>query len=294
MLRVLNPYAAPGVYRKAQLHCHTAASDGAFAPADLLARYRAAGYAFVVITDHERITYCETLNDREFLALPGIETRVTRWIPPLGPHLGRLLVQGVDQRPARDAQACIDATAAAGGLVVMNHPSWTGSAWTGHWSVEDLCRLRGYHLVEISGPHSHSPDDVRRWTAAVRHWGPGAAPGGIAVDDCHRADQFNVGWVMVKAADVTAVALREALRRGAFYASTGPAAEFGAGDGEVWARAAREATVHFFDGHDHLLVARPGPQARYHPHGGERFVRVEARAPDGRTAWSQPFWVLRS
>src|SRR5439155_11992920 len=29
----------------------------------------------------------------------------------------------------------------------------------------------------------------------------------------------------------------------------------------------------------------------YRPRGNERFVRVEASFADGRTAWSQPFWL---
>jgi len=32
--------------------------------------------------------------------------------------------------------------------------------------------------------------------------------------------------------------------------------------------------------------------ASYKPSGLERFVRVEAVAADGKTAWSQPFWIL--
>ena len=77
-IRIADPYAVPGRYRKAQLHCHTTNSDGTFSPRELLERYRAAGYAFVVLTDHDRVTTCDDLNDATFLALPGVETTVGR------------------------------------------------------------------------------------------------------------------------------------------------------------------------------------------------------------------------
>src|SRR5206468_2942270 len=32
--------------------------------------------------------------------------------------------------------------------------------------------------------------------------------------------------------------------------------------------------------------------AGYKPSGTERWIRVEAVTEDGRTAWSQPFWIM--
>src|SRR5262249_53694301 len=110
-IRIADPYAVPGRYWKAQLHCHTTNSDGKFDPRGLLERYREAGYTFVVLTDHERLTVCDDLNDATFLAVPGVETAVGRPFRPLGPHLGRLGMPGA--LDVRGAQACIDATVAA-------------------------------------------------------------------------------------------------------------------------------------------------------------------------------------
>ncbi len=55
-MSVRNPYAVPGTFRKAQLHCHTTESDGRFKPRDLLAMFQDAGYAFVCITDAMKAT----------------------------------------------------------------------------------------------------------------------------------------------------------------------------------------------------------------------------------------------
>jgi hypothetical protein len=293
-VRLADPYAVPGQYRKAQLHCHTTRSDGHYAPRHLLDRYRAAGYTFVVFTDHDRVTACADLNDATFLALPGVETTIARPVRPLGPHLGRLGVPG--PLGIRGAQACIDATVAAGGVVSLHHPSWSGNLWTGGWSLAEMLRLRGYHLIEIHNHHSRSDADVRRWTAVLRHRGPATQVGGAAGDDLHRDRDLNTGWVMVKTSAVTAEAFLDSLRGLALYASTGPAAEFGVSGGAIMC-ATDASQIRFLDARNDVRYEAPGPDAAYAPRGDEGFVRVEClgRPRTGGvrpTAWSQAFWIL--
>jgi len=287
--RIADPYAVPGSYRKAQLHCHTTCSDGTLPPPALLERYRAAGYAFVVLTDHDRVTACDDLNDRSFLALPGVETTIGRPFRPLGPHMGRLGAPG--SLLVRGAQACIDATVAAGGVVSLHHPSWSGNLWTGGWSLAELVRLRGYHLIEVSNHHSRTAEDLRRWTAVLRARGPEAPVAAVASDDLHRDRDFDTGWVMVKTAAVTAEALLGALRGLAVYASTGPAAEFGVRDGAVVC-STDASRIRFLDAADRVRHEAPGPDAAYAPRGDEGFVRVECLGRSAGTAWSQAFWLL--
>jgi len=292
---VLDPYAGPGEYRKAQLHCHTTASDGRFRPQELLRMYKEAGYAFVCITDHNRVTREPALDDDTFRALPGSEDTVSPSpVPPfslLGPHLGRLFVDVPTRRGT--AQQRIEATAAAGGLSSLCHPSWTGNLWTGRWREATATGLRGVHLVEIWNPHSDPHRDVRLWTSLSRRRGPQAPLWGIAVDDCHHARQFNRGWIMARVPAVTADALRDALRRGAFYATTGATAEFGAEGQTVWARGAAPAgaTVRFLDARGVLRAEVESPEGRYAVRGDEEFVRIEIVGPAGARAWSQPFWI---
>ncbi|HXF82608.1 MAG TPA: hypothetical protein VNN19_07640, partial [bacterium] len=157
-VQIDDPYAVPGDYRKAQLHCHTTASDGRLSPPELLRRYKDAGYAFVVITDHNRVTRCDALNDDRFLALPGAEDTVSYLLPPLGPHLGRLFVEAPTRRGT--AQERIDATTRAGGLASLCHPTWTGNLWTGTWTLRAATTLRGYRLIEIWNPHSRPERDL--------------------------------------------------------------------------------------------------------------------------------------
>ena len=289
LARIRDPYAAPGAYRKAQLHCHTRRSDGRYEPADLARRYRDAGYAFVVFTDHNVVTRCDEASDASFLALPGVEETVVRGLPPLGPHLGRLLVTEV--LPTGSAQERIVKTLEAGGIPCLNHPSWTGNLWTGAWPSETIAALRGPFLVEIWNPHSNSSEDVRRWRRAVRVHGPEVLIGCVAADDCHSAVQFDRAWVMVKVSEPTAAALRDALLRGAFYASTGVEAEFGARAGAITVCSdAEEARVLDQLGAVRAVIA--GGTGQYEPAGDEGFVHIECHA-GSRRAWSQAFWVNR-
>jgi hypothetical protein len=287
-IRIADPYAVPGQYRKAQLHCHTTNSDGQDSPRGLLEQYRAAGYTFVVFTDHERVTICEDLNDATFLAVPGVETAVGRPFRPLGPHLGRLGMPG--SLEARGAQACIDATVASGGVVSLHHPGWTGNLWTGAWSVAEMVRLRGYHLIEISNHHSKSRRDVQRWATVLAHRGPDAPVGAVAVDDLHRHADFDTGWVMVKTAEVTREAFLRALRGLAVYASTGPRAEFGVRGGAITC-ATDAGRIRFLDARHTVRHEAAGPEAAYPPRGDEGFIRIECDGAAGRTAWSQAFWL---
>lgn len=288
--RIVDPYAVPGEYRKAQLHCHTTRSDGRLEPRAVVERYRAAGYAVVVFTDHDTVTTWDALNDETFLALPGVETTVPRPIRPLGPHLGRLGAPG--DLHLRDAQACIDATVAAGGVVSLHHPSWRGNLGTGAWPLTEMLRLRGYHLVEIVNHHSQTEEDVFRWTTVLRVRGPSAPVGAVAGDDLHGERDFDTAWVMLKTPAVRAEEVLGALRGLAVYASTGPQAEFAVRDGEVTC-VTDAPRIRFLDAENRVLYETRGPEAAYAPLGPEGFVRVECLRADGRAAaWSQAFWIV--
>lgn len=288
--RIHDPYAVPGQFRKVQLHCHTTESDGRFRPRELLGMYKDAGYSFVFITDHNRVTRCDDLNDDTFLALPGTEDTVSYLLPPLGPHLGRLFTDHSTQRGS--AQERIDATLKQGALSSLCHPSWTGNLWTGTWSSEAVTRLRGYNFLEVINPHSDPIKDTALWQAALRARGARAPVWAVAVDDCHRGDQFNRAWVMARVAELSPTALRLALAGGAFYPSTGPEGVFGADGATVSAKFTDDVDARILDGDGRVRAAAHGRTIHYSAQGDERYLRVEGVSPSRGMIWSQPFWLL--
>jgi hypothetical protein len=287
-MRIVDPYAGLGTFRKAQLHVHTRRSDGRLEPEEILARYRDAGFSFVALTDHNRVTRCETLNGTDFLAIRGVEETVVRGIYPLGPHLGRLCV---DRRLGQGTvQERLDVTRREGGIAVLNHPSWKGNLWSAEWSLGAMRRLRGPFLLEIVNPHSDPAEDQRRWTALLAERPRAETVGAVVGDDAHKVRQIGRAWIMVKVPSIAAEALRSALQHLAFYATTGPEVEIGARDGAL--RCAGELTaVTFVDRQGRVRGEIDGGEATYRPSGDEGFVRIEGRDAAGGRIWSQPFWI---
>ena len=288
-MRIVNPYALPGRFCRAQLHVHTRRSDGRLEPEEVLTRYRDAGYAFVCLTDHNRVTRCDALNGPGFLAIPGVEETVVRGMYPLGPHLSRLFA---DRPLGRGTvQERLDATRREGGVAVLNHPSWKGNFRTGEWALEAMQGLRGPYLLEVVNPHSDAAEDLRRWSALLRTRPREETVGAVATDDAHMSRQIDRAWIMVKVEDINAEALRRALTALAFYGTTGPQVDLGVVDGTVRCAGAALQHVTFIDRQGRVHAEVRGPSVAYRPAGDEEFIRIEARGGAEGRVWSQPFWM---
>lgn len=211
-------------------------------------------------------------------------------------------------------QAAIDKVRELGGLVQINHPNW-------HWGVDGelLAELgrRGSTLVEIgnmgfarwnAGDAQH-PSSESVWDAALSR---GAIIYGVASDDAHhyRADEIQsrhadgrpvyaagTGWVMVHAAR-RPDAIRAALARGDFYATTGVVLDRversdGAMQIEVAEASAGEHEIAFIGQGGAELQRTSGRRARFAlakaPAG---YVRAVVTRGDGARAWIQPVRVL--
>ena len=61
---------------KANLHCHTAISDGQKTPQEIKELYQRMGYAIVAYTDHDVLIPHDELTDEHFLALHGVEFEI--------------------------------------------------------------------------------------------------------------------------------------------------------------------------------------------------------------------------
>jgi hypothetical protein len=98
---------------------------------------------------------------------------------------------------------------------------------------------------------------------------------------------------MLEAPTLSEQAIRRGLDSGSFYASSGPSfAVLGVMNGAIAASSPEASVIRFIDERSYVVSEGSGQWAGYFPTGAERWVRVEAIMADGRTAWSQPFWVL--
>jgi hypothetical protein len=238
-------------------HTHTSNSDGDSPPDTVVRWYRDAGYAFLFVTDHERITDPAPLNARlgvpaRFLLIAGEEVTqlvadsthpdrrrqahvnalgLTRVVTRLGE---RGIAQGISLADAYARN--IAEIRAAGGIAQVNHPNF-------RWSVrlEDLTALPDSTLLEIWNAHTGvnnaggvdpagrvAPSAEALWDSLLTR---GNVVFAVADDDSHSfrasdADSYALtrpgrAWIMVRADTVTEPAILGAIRRGDFYASTG-------------------------------------------------------------------------
>lgn len=208
-------------------------------------------------------------------------------------------------------------------LVHVNHPNFG-------WGItpQELAEVTEEQFFEVYNGHpsvNHRgdktrPSTERMWdianTTRIRDLNAPVLYG-MATDDCHNYHNASGstpgrGWVMVRATELTAEALIEAMERGDFYASSGVfidsiettdrmlALEIAAqGDAqyvtEIYGtrRGSDEVGV--------LLASIPGLHPRYYFHGDELFVRatVTSTLPadnpvwqgQKRQAWIQPVVV---
>jgi hypothetical protein len=313
-------------------HTHTLNSDGAFAP-DVAARwYREHGYQFLFITDHEFVTDVAPLNallgaTEHFLILPGQE--VTQWTQ--GPNMhsahvnalfAREVVWPVGARKClgMDFGACapadksladtfrtnIAAIRAEGAIAQINHPNLL-------WTVrpQDLKDVPDGTLIEVwngtsiannlggtDGAGDARPSAEGLWDVLLSQ---GKIIWGVGSDDSHEDGDRGHAWIVIRAATLTAEAIRGALMSGNFYASTGVVLDdisvnpdslsvtIEGGDVVLGAVGTEPRFLTRFIGQDGAVLAEfGGLRPVYHFKGGESYVRASIIDSNGKRAWTQP------
>jgi hypothetical protein len=193
-------------------------------------------------------------------------------------------------------QGAIDGVRAAGGLAVLAHPYWTGQ------TLADLLQADGASGIEVF--NGVCEKEQGKGLASV-HWDDLLAAGkrlwGFAVDDAHGHSpdgDLGWGWVMVKASRLNQETILEALTKGAFYSSSGPAIhDISLKQEAVTVCCSPVERVHFIcdaalGGVVHSWGGPPLTEARFRLRSrGETYLRIELVDPRGRRAWSQPIFL---
>ena len=233
---------------KGNTHTHTLNSDGDSSPGEVAHWYRDHEYDFLVISDHNYLTNVDELQrefDREsmrderkrFVLIPGEEISESYKNADRGEDF-KIHVNGIgtDETIGKQGgnskrevlQQIIDAIRAGGGFPHLNHPNY-------HWSftADDLYSVSGMRHFEIFNGHpkvhnfggSGHPSMEGMWDDLLSR---GRIFFGLATDDAHSFQEWSPrvsnpgrGWIVVRAAQPTSVALADAIAEGDFYASTG-------------------------------------------------------------------------
>lgn len=217
---MINPFARPGRWYRANLHTHTTTSDGAHPPARVAEFYRRQGYHVLALTDHGATNDVAKLCRRGFLVLNGLEHGAPlRDNPNDVHHLVALNIPRdfkMSEDVGRDANAFIRAVQAAGGETILAHPYWSRHRY------DQVAYLDGYVAVEV---YNGTADTIGR-ACSETEWSQlldaGRVIPAVAVDDSHGRGDIFQGWIWLKLEQLTPQAVMAALRTGCYYSSTGP------------------------------------------------------------------------
>jgi predicted metal-dependent phosphoesterase TrpH len=312
----IHPSAQEKRWYKGNTHTHTINSDGDSTPDEVVRWYRERGYNFLVLSDHNYLTEVDGLNAvfgaaNKFIVIKGEEISDKFQEKPI--HINGLNVKQVVEPQGGDSVAStvqnnVNAIRKVEGVPHVNHPNF-------HWAIgaNDLKSVKNYRLFEIYNGHPQ-----------VNNLGGGGMPGleamwddilsagmilyGIAVDDAHyfktpwdkTKSTPGHGWVMVRAANLTAGDILRALEQGDFYASTGVTLQdYSASDKEIKidiaedARSRSKYIVQFIGRWGKVLKEVTTNPAVYTFKGDEFYVRAKIIESNGKAAWTQPVFLSK-
>lgn len=279
-----------GLWHKGNLHTHTTLSDGQRSVEECAALYKAAGYAFVAITDHHK---CHPGGWQDgVLLLAGVELHNNAFSHPRRCYhiTGIGIRQPIDIPPGSDPQEMIRRIKAADGFVTLAHPAWS------LMTHDEVDALEGLDAIEIwngvSGVYSGRGDSAAYLDVLAARGRPMPM---TAVDDTHyyQEDLFS-GFVRVKTAECSREAILEALRTGQFYSSQGPELrQITVEEGRITAETSPLKKIVFYSDSFYApgrtVTAAPGEtltQASYSFSRWDRLVRIEGEDHRGRRVWS--------
>ncbi len=275
---------------KANLHSHSALSDGHLTPEEMKEAYRNKGYSILCISDHEYPKDHSDLNTPDFLMLTGYEVYI-RTSPDgvMNPYEPEVHLNLFAKEPHNEAYVCYDypyakyirktegrleelkligesgprkyspeyinkfiKTATDGGyLVSYNHPVW---------SLEEEAAILSYDncfSLEICNYGSYRNMSVEYSIALyqqlLRH---GKRMFCNAGDDNHNGGKTFTGsfgaWTMIMAEELSYSSVIKAMEGGDMYASTGPEInELYYEDGKVHIQCSEAKKIHLFNGSKH-------------------------------------------
>ena len=293
---------------KGELHCHTTRSDGKCTPEETIAYYEQDGFDFLALTDHRKYNFQNFLPGSKLTIIPGMEMDRnieddrpihcfhSVWLGREKPNNPYEQDQTLERGLVKDQfefQKTLDEGHANGQLTILCHPQWSGTF------VREFDQLKGNFAMELwnTGCVMGNGVDFNNgwlWDELLMQ---GQKIYGVAVDDAHAMCQYGHGWVMVNAEN-NVDAILEALKNGAFYASTGPKIfDFWIDDENV--AHVKCSACSFVRFHSAASITRklygekgsPIMEASMPVRACDTYLRVEVTDLAGRVAWSNPIFL---
>lgn len=321
-------FSKMGNWYKGNLHSHTVNSDGMLTPDESVQLYRANGYQFLCLSEHDLYTdYTRKYNTEDFLILPGVEASAILFekagkMNRLKVHhmhgiLGTKEMQENAQMPlfthrenlkvpvyygswdgAKVAQELADSLIERGCIVTYNHPIWS------RVNAEEFIHTKGIFGLEIFNYNTVNESgtgyDTTYWDVMLRE---GTHIHGIAADDNHNEGLFDDacgGYIVVRAEKLTHENIIQSLLSGNYYSSAGPEIyDWGIKDGVAYVECSAVSRVNFIAGNyvNAGITVMPSKEgeslnrAEFRLKGNESYIRVECVDAEGKRAWTNTIWT---
>lgn len=278
-------------YYKLALHLHSTLSDGGKTPEEIAKEYKLDGYDAIAFTDHW--VYSDGGDLEGLHIIPGCEYNIGTTDTSTGVvHIVSLFAKS-NPNIQRDVtiQQLVDAINAQDGIAVLAHPAWSVNPPSLYLETKGFVATEIYNAISDSGQSLRPYSDHFVDLCA----NAGVFPGVFAVDDAHAYDGADnrLGWVMVKADELTNEALAAAIREGDYYASQGP---------ELYVKREGKKLSIYTSPCNVIGIISNISWARNHVQRGEnlthyeyefrddeKWIRIEVRDSSGKKAWSNIF-----
>lgn len=274
------------------LHHHTTLSDGRLTPEEMVARYKAAGYDALALTDHWY--YGEAREIDGMPILPGCEYHTGTETAIDG--IFHIVCLCADQEPQLERsmtpQQIIDGIHAAGGLAVLAHPAWSLD------TPEMIRRLHGFDATEIYNTVSGRGNSRRADSSLLVDM---LATQGcffplLATDDSHFYEPSGnfadscTSFIMARCDSPEPEQVKAAIVRGDFYASTGPEIHLSVMDGIARVDCSEVCEIAFMSNlvyaNNRAFTGENLTSAEYTLHPNETYIRAYVTDATGRQAWT--------
>lgn len=337
---ILQGCADQDTWYRGNTHAHTELCGHADStPEHVTKTYHDLGYHFLILSEHNKFIDPATVSmpkkkRKDFILIPGQEITGER-IHTTAMNIDGLVAWKDEEVPAAVViENHIQRTKAAGGSAILNHPHGGSNL-----KAQDILPASNVHMMEVYNASTRRNNIYKRKgmgypRTAEPLWDELLTQGmyiyGVGSDDAHilqtiGPNQSNpgLGWVMVRAKDLTPDAITEAMRSGDFYASNGVylknyeknvgsynievdeqktqimLANLPAWSGLKTDNEAEGYRIDFFGPNGQVLQTEHGTQSSYQIDWKQAYVRARVtltqKSPDGgyeeHYAWGQPVFI---
>ncbi|MBF8296696.1 MAG: hypothetical protein HW389_3241 [Bacteroidetes bacterium] len=278
-------------YYKGNTHTHSYPLSGdattTWTPEVVVAAYKAAGYDFLVFTNHVAYFDFSALSSPDLTVFSGEEAGISgsgRW-----GHFTAMKIQSQIGGRDKTHQQLLDEIAAQGGIGFLNHPRWSVIPITALQVINDMKQnLRHFEVYNVN-TDTPTRFDTSLWDSVLT---TGRLLFGVASDDAHKESHLGKGWICVYASSKHPDTLFNAIRNGEFYASNGIELDtIGYSPEKLYVRSPNGTRVTFIGSSGRQLAVVHANEAAYTIMENEGYVRAEISNSLNQTAWTQP-WML--